>query len=306
MEPPVSVAGVCDVATVIGPRAASGRFDLLLEVPHGADRETDFTSLRDALKEKVAPDLLDFFFVNTDVGAAALAAAVAERFVTEDPTRAAVVVTSRIPRTLIDCNRVIEADAVGASSAAGAVTPGLPPWIQDPADRDLLLGRYAAYRDVTEAAFRLVCGTGGVALMVHSYAPRSLDVPVDENIVATLRREYRPENIERWPLRPAVDLIATDPDGEMLASAAMVAAARRELGALELDVATSEAYSLLPGTMAAVWAHAYPGQTLCLEVRRELLVGAFTPFQEMVADPTLVAPIAGALARAVAESMGSS
>ena len=98
------------------------------------------------------------------------------------------------------------------------MTPGLPPWIHEPADRELLRLRYFAYRDVVTAAIEKVCGNGGLGLFVHTYAPRSIDVPIDENIVASLRGAWAPDRIGTWPLRAAVDLITHDPEGCLLAS----------------------------------------------------------------------------------------
>ncbi len=106
-----ALPSVADVAYVRGP-AASGPDappDLLLEVPHGATRAAHFDALRADLVGAYADDLRDFFFVNTDVGAPELAQRIAERFVAADPTRTAVVVRCLVPRTFVDCNRVIAA-----------------------------------------------------------------------------------------------------------------------------------------------------------------------------------------------------
>jgi len=298
--PLASVPSVADVAHVRGVASrADAPPDLLLEVPHGATRAAHFDALRAALVGAYPDDLRDFFFVNTDVGAPELAQRIAERFVAADPTRTAVVVRCLVPRTFVDCNRVVPPDAVGAASRPGQMTPGLMPWVKDDADRRLLLACHAAYADLVARAADAVLPHGR-ALMVHTYAPRSVDVAVDDRIVASLHDAYRPEVVERWPLRAPVDLITQTPDGAFLADAGLVTRVRAGLASLGIAVAENEAYGLHPSTAAAALAARFPGTTLCFEVRRDLLVRRFTPFLEMATDPDavdrLAAPFAAALA----------
>jgi len=282
-----SIPDVAEYALVRG-AAAQSEPTLLFEIPHGATRAAHFDALRGALVGTYPDDLRDFFFVNTDVGAPELALRVALAVVTAQPTRSVAVLRSLIPRTFVDCNRVIE-------SAPAGMTPGVHVWVKDPRDLALLLARYRAYRELAESLYAGVCGRGGLALMLHSYAPRSIDVPVDENIVASLRAAYRPEKIGSWPLRAEVDLIADDPEGRTLAPEPLV----RELLASDLHAVRCGSYALHPSTLAHAFATKYPGRTLCLEVRRDLLVEEFTPFAEMRADPGKFERLALTLARAV-------
>jgi hypothetical protein len=300
-DPLAPVPSVADVARVRGAAARPDAApDLLLEVPHGATRAAHFDALRAALVGAYPDDLREFFFVNTDVGAPELAQRVAERYVTADPSRTAVVVRCLVPRTFVDCNRVVPPDAVGTASRPGQMTPGLMPWVKDDADRRLLLARHAAYGALVGRAADATLSRGGRALMVHTYAPRSVDVAVDDRIVASLHDAYRPEVVERWPLRAPVDLITRTPDGVFLADADLVARAHAGLASLGLRVAENEAYGLHPSTSAAALAARFPGTTLCFEVRRDLLVRRFTPFAEMTTDPDavdrLAAPFSAALA----------
>jgi hypothetical protein len=295
-----SQAGVCDVRYVRGSACdPAAPPDVLFEVPHGATLGSHFTALRAQLRGTYAADLQDFFHVNTDVGAPELAQAVAERVVSSQPRRSAMVVRCLLPRTFVDCNRRIDRATVPAPTAAGEPTPGLPPWVQDEHDRTLLLDRYFAYRDVVTRAFATVCGSGGLGLCVHTYAPRSIDVAVDADIVRSLHAAYAADRIGTWPLRPAVDLITHDPDGRELASPRLAAGAESELTAAGFEVERNGAYSLHPVTLAHEFAERYPGSTLCFEVRRDLLVSAFTPFREMIPEPTRVARAARPLAGAV-------
>ncbi len=297
-------AGICEVEYLRGTMAdPSAPPDVLLEVAHGATRAQHFADLRGALRGSYAADLQDFFFVNTDVGAPELARAVALRTVKMQPRRTALVVRCLLPRTFVDCNRRIDVTTVPAGTPAGALTPGLPPWIENDDDRRLLLQRYGVYRDTVTAAFAEVCGHGGLGLCVHTYAPRSIDVPVDAEIVKHLHAAYAADRIGSWPLRAAVDLISHDPDGRELASPQLVQRAQSEFTSAGFDVILNGAYSLHPITLAHGFAVAYPGRTLCLEVRRDLLVPEFTPFREMIPDPQRVDRAAAPLAAAVLASL---
>jgi predicted N-formylglutamate amidohydrolase len=298
-----SVPGVCEVEYVRGAAASAAAPELLLEVSHGATRQRHFADLRARLRGDLPADLLDFFFVNTDVGAPELARAVAARVVQQEPRRAVIVVRCLIPRTLIDCNRRIDETTVAAGSAAGEPTPGLQPWIRAPEDRRLLLDLYAAYRRVVTDAFAAVCGRGGQALLVHTYAPRSIDVPVDDRIVAALREAYAAERFGSWPLRAPVDLITCDPEGRLLASPVLADAAEAGFVAAGFEVQRNGAYTLHPATLAHGFAQQYPRQLLCLEVRRDLLVPEFTPFREMLPDPAKVARAAAPLADAALRAL---
>jgi hypothetical protein len=278
-----SIDKVCEVELVRGAHAdPAAPPDLLLEVPHGATRARHFDELRAELRGDYDDGLRDFFFVNTDVGAPELAAAIAHQHVAATPTACAVVVRCELPRTFVDTNRRIERDTVAAGSKPGEMTPGLPPWIEHPADRELLLDRYFAYREVVEAAFERVCGAGGDALCVHTYAPRSLAVTVDGDIGRTLRDAYAPGKVETWPLRPEVDLITHDDDGRELAHALLARATEQRFVEAGFQAVRNDTYKLHPSTLAFDFARRFPGRTLCFELRRDLLLREFVPFVELV------------------------
>ena len=87
-SPIPSLSAVCDVTYVRGAAAApDAPPDLLLEVAHGATRAGDFTAWTDRLRGSYGEELLDFFFVNTDVGAPELALAIARDVVARAPAR---------------------------------------------------------------------------------------------------------------------------------------------------------------------------------------------------------------------------
>ncbi|HVV88511.1 MAG TPA: N-formylglutamate amidohydrolase [Kofleriaceae bacterium] len=292
-----SIDGVVDVTIVSGTAAGRAAPSLLVEVPHGATRTVDFSRLAARMTSPLPDGLADFFHVNTDVGAPELALAIAERVVAAAPERAVAVLRCRIPRTLIDCNRRLDASA--ADFAAGKVTPGLMPWITTAGDRALLRELHDRYVAAVAAADAALTADGAV-LLLHSYAPREVGVEVDERIVASLRAAYAPDVEPTWPLRPELDLISRGTDGTDHAPPAVAAALRRELAAVGLSVADSATYPLHPSTLA--WDHVVrrPGRTLCLEVRRDLLADPFEPFAEMHISAHKVARLARPIAAAVA------
>jgi hypothetical protein len=299
-----SIADVCDVTVVRGAQAGADDVPhVLLEVPHGATRAVHYDALFAVLRGPFPEGLKDFFFVNTDVGAPEAALAIAHTLTQLSPARSIAILRCLIPRTFIDCNRDIDPSAVPTTSTATGMTPGIVRYVQDPADLALLLSRYGAYRQLASDAFAAVCGGGGVGVMLHSYAPRSVDVPVDERIVERLRAAYQPDVEPTWPLRVEVDFMTTTPDGVCLASAPLVATMRAVLADASVPSDENGNYPLHPSTLAHTFAARHPGQTVLIELRRDLLVQRFTPFAEMVGDDVKVARLAGLLARGLHEGM---
>lgn len=291
-----SVPTILDVDVIRGARATEeAPLDLVFEIPHGATRTEDFTALATRLTSPLPDGLVDFFHVNTDAGAPELAVATARRFVEAEPTRSVAILRCRIPRTFIDCNRRV--DASPEDFKAGKVSPGLMPWITEPADRLLLRAAYDRYVAAVRDAMAQLASDGAIVLL-HTYAPRTVDVEVDLQIVRSLHLAYQPETVERWPLRPELDVIGKGLDGTSYAPAAIVDGLRDALGT-ELTVADSATYPLHSSTMA--WDHvmAHPGRTLCLEVRRDLLADPFEPFAQMKISDAKVERIAVPLATAL-------
>jgi hypothetical protein len=263
---PTSIPGVAHVELLRGAQA-DGPPDLLVEVAHGADRTAHFHALRERLRGPLPDGLVDFFHVNTDVGAWQL-------------------------------GREVALGAVARGDLAhGGVTAAVAPYVCDPEDVALLVELHRAYVARVADAVDAICGAGGLALFPHTYAPRSVGIDrVDDEIVANLRRCWSDELAHTWPLRPEVDLLTRTPDGVDLAppgAAATLADAYRALG---LDAAVCGTYDLHPATQAAAHAERHPGRTLCLELRRDLLVERWTPFAEMEVDTGAVTRLAEPLA----------
>lgn len=272
------------------PDTDSPRPDLLIEVPHGATETRDFDALAARLVSPLPKDLVDFFHVNTDTGAPELALALAARFTAAYPDKRVAVLRCRIPRTFVDVNRRLDASA--AEYKAGGVAPGLMPWVTDAADLALCRELYDTYTDAVRGA-RDRLAAGGAMLLLHTYAPRTVGVQVDLDIVQSLHHAYAPEVETQWPMRHAMDVISKDSDGVDHAPPEVVQALTAALSELGLDLGLSHTYPLHPSTMG--WEHVMrlPGRAVCLEVRRDLFVRQFQPFAEARILPEKVATLAG-------------
>ncbi|MCA9635238.1 MAG: N-formylglutamate amidohydrolase, partial [Myxococcales bacterium] len=237
-----------------------------------------------------------FFFVNTDIGAPECAAEVARRL-----GGGALILRSRIPRTFIDCNRV-------AQGVAGVVvdglTPATPAYIDDPEDRALLGEGHRRYHELVSRAYEAICGAGGLALQLHSYAPRSVEIDrIDADIVKNLRWAYTPEVYARWQRRPDVDVICEAMEGPSPAPQALVAAVIDAYRALGLEVGASATYRLHPATMGYHYALRYPQRVLCVEVSRDLVADPFVPFGPSPISAGKIARMAAPLADALAVAL---
>jgi hypothetical protein len=251
---------------------------VLIEVPHGATTVEDWNALRRRLCGSYPEDLVEFFWVNTDVGAPEVARAIAEEL--RRGGLGALVVRGLVPRTFVDCNRRL--DTAPPSLAESRLTPGIPAYVTDPRDVALLRERHAAYTREAERAYGEVCGAGGLALILHTYAPRSVEIDeVDGGIVAALRQAYAPERWVRFVERPPVDMITRGSDGAALAAESLVRGARARLEAAGFEVADSATYTLHAATMGFAHATRWPGSVLCVELRRDLLAAPFRPFEPM-------------------------
>lgn len=280
---PASIADVVDVELLRGADADPDQVpELLVEVPHGADERRHYDALRARLVGDLPDDLHLFFHLNTDVGAWAYGRATALAWLDVHPERSALIVRSLIPRTFVDCNRL--AEYRGGKLDEGALTPGIPSYVRHEADLALLMDRHRAYVEVATRAFADVCGAGGLALVPHTYGPRTLGIDaIDDDIVTKLRWACEPQRHDTWPLRTEVDLLTRDGDGKLFApegAEERLVAGFAEAG---FEAKANDTYFLHPGTLGHAWSVAYPGQVLSLEVRRDLLVEAWRPFEEMLA-----------------------
>lgn len=258
------------------------RPNVLVEVPHGATMTAHFDALCQQLRGDLPSDLLDYFCVNTDVGAFEYGRAVAELLLGLMPTRMVMLMRCLLPRTFVDCNRLVRPPGDQASE----MTPAIGPYVRDAEDQALLHRLHATYVEVVQAAYREVCGNGGFALTPHSYAPRSVSIEaVDDNIASALRAAWARDRVNSWPLRPEVDLITRGVDGKELAPEEMPQALIAAFAKIGITAHQCATYTLHPETLGYTWATMYPGQVLCMEVRRDFLVHEWRPFEVMRVDP---------------------
>lgn len=294
------LAGVCEIHRFGDPAAAPS---LLIELPHGATERAQYDAVAAQLRSPLPARLEQFFHVNTDFGVPELAYELATRLTggaRKASVKGVVVVRALVPRTFIDLNREI---AVGRpAEIRPGMTPGLPPYLSDPADQLLLLSLYRQYHAAVETLYRETCaaeGGRGIAVALHSYAPRSVEVAVDADIVSALRSAYRPAAYGSWALRPEVDFITQDDSGHDLAPSDLVARLRAAYGAMGLTTGENATYHLHPATMGYRYSAAYPGQILCVEFRRDLLGAPWRPFSPSSAGPRKIARLARPLAAAL-------
>src|SRR5262249_3126804 len=117
-----------------------------------------------------------------------------------------------------DTNRVLGSTEQGV--VKDGLTPALASYIDAPADAEWLSAQHRRYHDAVQALYRAVCGdASGLALQLHSYAPRSVQIEkTDARIVEALHEAYQPEVYARWPERPPADLICATADGSFRAA----------------------------------------------------------------------------------------
>lgn len=297
------VPGVLEVEVVAGAQAADdGAFDLLVEVPHGADERAHYDALRGQLKGELPEDLHCFFHINTDVGAWAYGRQTAEAVVRARPQTRALLLRCLIPRTFVDTNRSVE--FTGGDLDKGGLTAGIPAYVCDEDDRRLLLELHAAYVSVVKRAYEEVCGAGGLALIPHTYGPHTLGIAsVDDDIVEQLRWACEPERLATWPVRAEVDLLTRDKVGQELSPPGMEGRLLKDFARAGFAPKANDTYFLHEATLAWRWATQYPGQTLGLEVRRDLLVEAWRPFEEMRATDEAAARVGAVLAPALVDEL---
>jgi predicted N-formylglutamate amidohydrolase len=269
----------------------------LIEVPHGATDAADYHALAAQMRGALPDDLVEFFHANTDEGAPEIASAIAYAFTAMCPDRSAQVIRCHIPRTLIDCNRRVDLDP--AAFREGGVTPGVPPWITLPDDLAVLREQYRRYQSLVQDARSALSSEAGVILL-HTYAPRTVDVQVDLDIVSNMKAAWSPEVAATWPLRPEVETITEDFEGRSWAPEGVMEPLKASLASVGLHVGDSTTYKLHPSTMAWDHVQARPQRTLCIEVRRDLVCAPWRPFEGSATDDDGVFRVAGPIAFAVA------
>lgn len=276
---------------------------VFIEVPHGATRTQDYAALVKRLKSDLPKDLIHFFYVNTDIGAPEGAQWIGKTLATEGI--GVVVARCLIPRTFIDTNRLITKSDGG--KLVGGLTPAVPGYVGDAGDAAMLTVMHSVYHGVVSSAYARICGQAkGLALQLHSFAPKSVNIEkTDAGIVDALHAAYVPEVYATWPDRPAVDLICATDDGAFRSAPELhdaLVAAYRDAGIRAEQNAT---YHLHPATMGLAYAKAHAGQVLCVELNRGRVADPFVPFGESPISAAKVEQMAAPIARVLQSSLSS-
>ena len=271
---------------------------LLVEVPHGATHPAEYAAFRTKMRSDLPADLDHFFYVNTDIGAPEGAHWLGEKLA----DLGVVVARCRIPRTFIDTNRIPAPPDGG--KLVGGMTPGIPGYVSDARDVAWLTEQHAAYHAIVAPLYAEVCAAGGIALQLHSYAPKSVDIDAtDANIVAALHAAYEPLAYKMWPERPQVDVICATPDGTFECNPALVAAVRAAYADISIAAARNGTYHLHPATMGMHYARSYPDRVLCIELRRDMVADPFTPFGVSPISASKVAAMCAPIAKVLREAL---
>ena len=276
--------------------------DLLIEVPHGATGFDEYRALERRLSSPLPGALEQFFHANTDFGAPELAIAIARRLASDrQPSRlrGIAVLRATVPRTFVDLNRLLD------DEVRQGMTPGLPPYFSTGEDRALLSTLHRLYLGEAWELYRTVMANGGLALALHTYAPRTVEVAVDADIVRSLRAAYRPRVHGTWKLRPQIDLITADAAGVDLSPRELVAGLRLACEKRGLELAENATYHLHAATSGHALAARYPGRILCAEVRRDLLGAPWRPFRPSTVGPRKVERLAQPFAEALATAFAA-
>lgn len=302
-----SIPNILEVWEINGPEAPSqGTPDVLIELPHGATKGIHLQRAK-AFTRQYPGDRYDkFFYANTDQGSPEYGLHFAEclcnpawveqhqhqfeasavAFLKAKAARMRVLmIRALLPRTVVDVNRVWQMDRdFQAANFTGVVGS----YITDSDELAAIHQLYQQYQATVDRAHALVCGNGGVVFNLHTYAPISVAVPKDADIVDVLESAYQPENYPTFPRRPEIQLITATPDGEVLAPVQLCAELVSRLQAADFEVVENDPFNLHPAAACSQRAAQYPGKVLVIEISRSLLASVFNPFIEMHIDPLKV------------------
>jgi len=277
--------------------------DVFIELPHGAT-ETAHLEAAKVLTRNYPSARYDLFFrANTDQGSPEYGRRLAELLTDPglDPLgarRKVLILRSTMPRTILDVNRLW---ARSEDAVAAGLTRGLAAFVTEPEEVARFEAIWHTYDAQARRGYALVCGNGGFAFNLHTYAPITVAPVVGEPIVDTLQRAYAPENVDGYPKRPIVQLITADRDGPRLAPTGLIERLVSAYAAIGVSAVENEPFVLHPSTSA--WAHAarHPNQTITIEISRAELARTFDPFTIMDIDAGSVERMTVPIARAFSQ-----
>ncbi len=281
---------------------------LFIELPHGATEAEHLATLKKRIGDYRNDRYDRFFYVNTDQGSPEYAFWLAEHLIDlgyldrhfggeTDPyslrslvqSLRVVVLRSLLPRTIVDVNRNWDIDETARKAAN--LTGTCASFIESESDLTLLRDLYDQYQEVARAGYAWACGGGGYGFNLHTYAPITVSLVDGEFIVDTLERAYLQE-YKNYPLRPDIQTITTPPgESEMLAPPVMTEAIERAYREAGFVVKRDEPYPLHPAATGYGHCARYPQRVFSMEIRRDLLVDRFVPFDIMEVTPAKVAQL---------------
>ena len=115
---------------------------------------------------------------------------------------------------------------------------------------------------------------------------------VGHDIVEKLHWAYSEEMYKTWPSRPEIDIIGKTKEEDWLCNEKRARSIKQSFKKRNFEVELSKTYPMHPSTTAFRHASKYPNQTLCLEIRRDILMRRFIPFQVLNANHEIISNIA--------------
>ena len=102
-----------------------------------------------------------------------------------------------------------------------------------------------------------------------------------------------------------MDLLTRDGDKRELSPPGVEARLLADFKAAGFDAKANDTYYVHESSLAYTWSVTYPGQLICLEVRRDILVPQWLPFEETIADDAKVARVVDVLAPVVVDALSA-
>jgi hypothetical protein len=121
--------------------------------------------------------------------------------------------------------------------------------------------------------------------------------------VKSLKWACEPEREATWPLRAGIDLLTRDGQKNELSPPGMEQVLIEAFTAAGFTTKANDTYYVHEASLAYTWSTTYPGQLMCLEVRRDLLVPEWRPFEETFAAPEKTERVADVLVPVLDEAL---
>ncbi len=312
-----SLPDICEVVVVNGPEVTEKtRPTLLFEIPHGATELSHLEAVCGLLGCDVEVCARTFWGM-TDQGVFAYSHRLAqfitdpawvehnchafftqaqqERAQAQSSRRQVVLLRGILPRNLVDLNRAWLLQTQGERKFTGV----LGDVVREAGTTQQAKALYDAYQALSDRAHADVCGRGGYAFQLHTYAPISVPVPQEKTVEEALEHAYRPEHYDTFPKRPIGQLITGRPDAEPLTERALVQRIQDMYARVALEIPENSPFALDPVLAPDARMHNHAGRVVGFELSRGALSPRFWPFAKMEVDPDKVDALVTPLAQAI-------